>query len=71
MNDLPSRMNVTAQPPPPAPVNLVFKPDAAVIARTFSKLGWLTPIVSRRQWLISTKSYKTIYYLEIQRETNI
>lgn len=42
---IPSGMSVTAHPPPPAPVNLVFSSYGvlAVISRIFSNKGCDTP----------------------------
>jgi hypothetical protein len=43
-----SGIRVTAQPPPPAPVNFVAKPYGDSVAATIiSRLGWDTPSVTR------------------------
>jgi hypothetical protein len=50
----PSGINVTEQPPPPAPVSLVLRPNggADVFDLIFSKTGWDTPSVTKCSWFL-------------------
>lgn len=52
---------MTAQPPPPAPVNLVARPHgwSRVLFRTVSSAGWLTPSETRCEWFCSIRRDKS------------
>lgn len=60
-DSLPSGMSVRAQPPPPAPVNLVARPkgSAAVDATIMSSDGCETPSCLRCWWLSRINSYES------------
>ena len=50
-------MRLKANPPPPAPVSLVWRPCLAVTATTLSRLGWETPRLDSRPWFMSISSW--------------
>ena len=53
--------NVTAQPPPPAPVSLECRPCFDDTRHTVSRDSWLTPSALSKFWLMETSVWKQIY----------
>lgn len=55
---VPGLRRVMPQPPPPAPVNLLWSPLANVTRHSVSRAECPTPITFRWCWLMSMSSYK-------------
>lgn len=55
---LPGLRRVMPQPPPPAPVSLLWSPLVSVTRQRVSRAGCPTPITVRWCWLMSMSSYK-------------
>lgn len=52
--------SVIPQPPPPAPVNLLWSPLASVTLQSVSRAGCPTPITFKWCWLMSMSSCKSL-----------
>lgn len=55
---VPGLRRVMPQPPPPAPVSLLWRPLVSVTRHRVSRAGCPTPITFRWCWLMSMRSYK-------------